>query len=133
MVKAICYKESGRITELIEMTEASLCSFSVSEDEFLHRLEGGETIETASGYFFDLNEKVVKKCVSLGYTSFSDGLSFFIEGLPLGTSVVFSDLHTSVDTENDAVEIEFETSGTYEIDIYPPPQYKSETLEITVG
>jgi len=58
-------------------------------------------------------------------------LSSVIEGVPPGSLVLVEDVE--VFSDSTTVEVEFDAPGTYEIRIYPPPQYRDEVLEVTVG
>lgn len=88
---------------------------------------------TGKTYYVDLSgdEPVAKERLPLDTEHQVSGLSVVFPNLPSGT-------HADIDvfqaeSDEDGLEIAFDTPGTYVVELYPPPLYTDEALEVTVG
>jgi len=96
-------------------------------------LECGEEVSDDSHYV-DLisGEPVVKRKLAMELDVVSSGLTVQVVGIPKDSVVSVSGA-PSVHVDDQPTEIEFDVPGTYGIRINPPPQYRDEVLEVTVG
>lgn len=82
-------------------------------------------------YYVDVQAMAVQEKAHLPIASEIDGLSFIINNVPTGTYVSVDGNTFLVD--DGIAEIEFDRSGVYKVRVDPPPQYKAENLEVTIG
>lgn len=102
-----------------------------ARDQGFNFLPCGPTDSDVS-HFVDISEEhEIKPRMALNTRLDTRGLSVTVTGLALGTRLSVEEVEVISDSER--VEIEFDAPGTYEIRIYPPPQYRDEVLEVTVG
>ena len=93
------------------------CSEDCSDDTHYVDLSGGDP--------------VVLGREESGITIEKNDLKATIYDIPEGSLVRVGE--SSVVSDGETTEIEFDAPGTYEIRIYPPAQYRDEVLEVTVG
>lgn len=82
-------------------------------------------------FYVDVKKKTLIKKKPLDFHFLVDSLTVNFVGLPKNTFVILEGQTANVDAKG--LEIEFDKPGTYEIYIDPPPQYKAETVEMTIG
>jgi len=128
MIWAI-YESDGRIDSIFRGAE---------QQALLQLEEGNRLVEvtedvTDETHFVDLDgDTPISKSKRAFDVSYGvAGLTVTLQSLPYGSVVMVGPLETVADES--PVEIEFDAPGTYEIRIYPPPQYRDEVLEVTVG
>lgn len=119
----VVYDDTGKIQHTINTPENQAPTVNALE------VEGGDMLDIS--HYVDLETITLreKKAVDLSHTI--SGLSVAFSFLPVDTKVFIKGQGSTVDAEG--LEIEFDMPGTYEIYIDPPPQYKAETLEVTIG
>jgi len=109
-----------------------------AHSEDFARAQGGSFIPCSEDFsddthYVDLSgdDPVLLGREESGITVEKNGLSATIFDIPEGSLVRVGE--SSVVSGGETTEIEFDAPGTYEIRIYPPPQYLDEVLEVTVG
>ncbi len=122
------FDESGRINRLYTGPE--------QEVHLQHTgkfLEVGEEVIDDTHYV-DLHsdfDPIIRGKIPLSAEYIDDGLAVVFPSLPAGTRAEVQGLELISDGE--PTIIEFDVPGTYEVQFYPPPQWRDEVLEVTVG
>jgi len=124
-MKYVFYDESGMIT-----SELTAPNSAVADAQGGDYVEADESASFDTHYVNTATLEVLEKIA--GNFSYSiSGLTVVFAGVPVGTQITIG--NSLLVSDEDGAEIEFDTPGTYEIHIDPPPQYKAETLEVAVG
>jgi len=121
------YDNAGYITQIL-----------VSPTKETARLQEGSFLECEEGcsddaHFVDLSGPGprIREKSSLDTEHDISGFVVTLTALPDGTRLEVEGLE--IESDADGAEVEFEAPGTYEIRLSPPPQYRDDVLEVTVG
>jgi len=133
---------TGEVTKILECPETDVelnvegAESYLSVDDF-PGVDPSNSYVAWSGVEYEVHEKdLLNTLVEI------DGLVVRMPNIASGSKLVITDdpfagdgfaMGEHVVADSSGVEIEFDAPGTYEVRIYPPPQYRDEVLEVTVG
>lgn len=126
---AMVYDNEGRVTEVRTAPKPYLEQIMEGYDW----VEVYDTTKDDVNSFVDLSsgEPKVKDRHPFTVDIHVEGLKVVMSGIPVGSKVEV--MQNQVVSDEEDLEIEFDSPGTYVVEIFPPPKYLDETLEVTVG
>lgn len=122
--------ESGRMHSVITADETQIREAPIEEGMARIELDGDEFHGDIDGVFVDTNTGDIRERISVDMAHSIEGLSVTFHALPSGLILRVGGEEMIADGDD---TVEFDAPGTYEIQLYPPPQYRDEVLEVTVG
>lgn len=120
-------EESGAIISSGSCLDSNISLQTMGEPGTL-ALECGEGVSDISHF---VEGGIIQEREQIALSTHIVGLLVTINGLPEGSEVRVSGL--SVTSDGGPTDIEFDAPGRHDVDVSPPPRYKDESLEVTVG